>query len=203
MNKVGFGAVHPVLRCGRCGRFAGWEESRLQIVCTCRPHLDLLPVLVREAATPAERDVALALLKRHHGHVPFVAFGQAVALDTVATLVAEAENEIGAALAWRPFEGAFHIVALATGPMWQRAGLGSHLVAEAELLARRREHDRVVVTLANDNIPALYFYLRRGYRLTAVVPDSFASPRHAAGSVGFAGIPILDEIQLAKGLRLT
>ena len=53
------------------------------------------------------------------------------------TLVAEAENEIGAALAWRPFDGAFHILALATEPMWQRAGLGGHLVAEAELLARR------------------------------------------------------------------
>jgi ribosomal protein S18 acetylase RimI-like enzyme len=82
--------------------------------------------------------------------------------------------------------------------MWQRAGLAGHLVAEAELLARRREHDRVLVTLANDNIPALYFYQRHGYRLTAVVPDSFVTEREAPA--GFAGIPILDEIQLAKVL---
>jgi len=200
MNKLAFGAMHPVLRCGRCGKFADFEESRLQIVCTCRPHLDLLPVLVREA-TPEEREAALGLFKRHFGHAPLVAFGETVALDGAETLVAEAENEIGAALAWRPFAGAFHILALATEPMWQRAGLGGHLVAEAELLARRREHNRVVVTLANDNIPALYFYQRRGYRITAVVPDSFATPRSAPTPVGFAGISILDEIQLVKHLQ--
>jgi ribosomal protein S18 acetylase RimI-like enzyme len=131
--------------------------------------------------------------------VPLVAFGEVVTLEETETLVAEAENEIGAALAWRPMENAFHIVALVTEPMWQRAGLGGHLVAEAELLARRRERTRMVVTLANDNIPALYFYQRRGYRLTTVVRGSFASRRDAP-PIGFAGIPILDEIQLTKEL---
>ncbi len=199
MNELGFGAMHPVLRCGRCGKFADWEESRLQVVCTCRPHLDLLPVLVREAATPEEREGALSLFRRQLAQVPLVAFGEVVTLEETETLVAEAENEIGAALAWRPMENAFHIVALVTEPMWQRAGLGGHLVAEAELLARRRERTRMVVTLANDNIPALYFYQRRGYRITTVVPGSFASQR-SAPPVGFAGIPVLDEIQLTKEL---
>ena len=200
MNKLAFGTMHPVLRCGRCGRFAEWEESRLQIVCTCRPHLDLLPVLVREAATPEDRDKARSLFRRHLGHAPVVAFGQPVSLDGASALVAEAEKEIGAALAWRSFEDAFHIMALATEPMWQRAGLGGHLVAEAELLARRHEHGRMVVTLANDNIPALYFYQRRGYRITAVVPGSIAAQTRTP-TPGFAGIPLLDEIQLSKDLQ--
>ncbi len=200
MNNLSFGAMHPALRCGRCGRFADWEESRLQVVCSCRPHLDLLPVLVREAATPVERERALALFKRHLGHLPLVAFGEHVQLDGTETLVAGAENEIGAALIWRPFDDALHILALVTEPMWQRAGLGGHLVAEAELLARRRGQRRVLATLANDNIPALYFYQRRGYRMTTVVPGSFASGKNAPPPVGFAGIPILDEIHLTKEL---
>ena len=133
--------------------------------------------------------------------MPLTAFGQTVTLDEAETLVAEVENEVAAALAWRPVDGAFHIIAMATEPMWQRAGLGGHLVAEAELLARRQQHDRVIVTLANDNIPALYFYQRRGYRITAVVPDSLAAHRQAAEPVGFAGIPILDELQLSKNLQ--
>ena len=201
MNKMGFGALHPVLRCGRCGKFADWGESRLQIVCGCRPHLDLLPVLVRETSVAEERDTAVSIFKRHFGHAPMTAFGQPVTLDDARVLVAEVESEIGAALAWRPFDGAFHIIALATEPMWQRAGLGGHLVAEAELLARREQHDRVVVTLANDNIPALYLYQRRGYRITAVVPDAVAAHRHATDAIGFAGIPILDELQLSKNLQ--
>jgi ribosomal protein S18 acetylase RimI-like enzyme len=199
MNKPAFGGRHPVLRCGRCGKFADWEESRLQVVCDCRPHLDLLPVLVREAATPEVRERALSLFKRHFGQGSVPAFGEPVALESTETLVAEAENDIGAALAWRPLDRALHIVALVTEPMWQRAGLGGHLVAETELLARQRERSRVVVTIPNDNIPALYFYQRRGYRITAVTP--YASQPRTPALVGFAGIPVLDEVQLEKRLE--
>jgi ribosomal protein S18 acetylase RimI-like enzyme len=200
MNKLGFGALHPVLRCGRCGRFADWAESRLQIVCGCRPHLDLLPVLVREPATAAERGTALGIFKRHFGHGTLTAFGQAVTLDDQATLVAEVEHDIGAALAWRPHDGVFHIIAVATEPTWQRAGLAGYLVAEAELLARREQYGRMVATIANDNIPALYFYQRRGYRITGVIPDAAGAHRPNNEQAGFAGIPILDELQLSKSL---
>jgi ribosomal protein S18 acetylase RimI-like enzyme len=185
-----------VLRCGRCGRFVDWPESHLQIVCTCRPHLDLLPVLVREASD-ADREKALRIFARHFGHTPIVAFGAVVPLERAAMLVAEAEQEVGAALAWRPHDGALHIIALATDPMWQRAGLGGHLAAEAELLARRDGRDRLIATIMNDNIPALYFYQRRGYRVTGVVPEP--AGRHQPAS-GFGGIPIRDEIHLAKAL---
>jgi ribosomal protein S18 acetylase RimI-like enzyme len=198
MSMSGPAASHPVLRCGRCGRFADWGESRLQIVCSCRPHLDLLPVLVRDV-TAADADKVSAIFRRHFGHTPVIAFGQVVSLEGLATLVAEAETEIGAALAWRSLDDALHIVALATDPMWQRAGLGGHLVAEAELVARRRGHGRVIATIMNDNIPALYFYQRRGYRVAAVRPDSLAAV--APEAPGFAGIPIRDEIQLARTLQ--
>ena len=56
-----FGAKPAVLRCSRCGKFVDWGDARVQIVCSCRPHLDLPPVLVREEAMygtgffPAER----------------------------------------------------------------------------------------------------------------------------------------------------
>lgn len=61
MNNLAFDAKPAVLRCGRCGRFVDWEDARLQVVCGCRPHLELPPVLVREA-TPVEREKALELL---------------------------------------------------------------------------------------------------------------------------------------------
>lgn len=199
MNKLAFGAKPAVLRCGRCGTFVDWEDARLQVVCPCRPHLDLPPVLVREA-TPAEREKALELFRRDFGPAQLVAYGEAVTLDDAAALVAETEGEIGGALAWRHFDGAFHILALATDPMWQRAGVGGHLVAEAEILARRQDQPRVIVTITNDNLPALYFYQRRGYRVSAILRDSVAAHSRDRQIVGFAGIPILDEIQLVKYL---
>jgi ribosomal protein S18 acetylase RimI-like enzyme len=161
--------------------------------------LELPPVVVREALN-GERTKALELFRRHFGPAQLVAYGKAVNLDEASALIAETENEIAGALAWRPFDDAFHIVALATDPMWQRAGVGGHLVAEAEMLARVQRRPRIVATITNDNLPALYFYQRRGYRLAAIVRDSPAT--HAAGNalMGFAGIPIRDEVQLVKEL---
>jgi len=196
MNERGH-ASDPVLRCGRCGRFIDWDESRLQIVCTCRPHLDLLPVLVRDAAA-ADADKIRRLFKGQFGHTPLVAFGAVVPIDPASTLVAEAENEVGGALAWRRMDEVLHVIAVAIEPMWQRAGLGGHLVAEAELLARRLNLTRVVATISNDNIPALYFYQRRGYRITEVVPGAIAAHTGPVPPAGFAGIPVADEVHLSK-----
>ena len=50
MSPSVFSAKPSVLRCSRCGKFVDWAEARLQIVCGCRPHLDLPPVLTREAS---------------------------------------------------------------------------------------------------------------------------------------------------------
>lgn len=169
----------------------------MQVVCGCRAHLDLPPVLVREASE-ADRRLALELFRRDFGPAQLVSRGEPVCLDDAPVLVAETENDIAGALAWRPCDGALRILALATDPMWQRASIGGHLVAEAELLARREGRSRLLVTITNDNLPALYFYQRRGYRLAAVLPDSPAAHAGAAGAIGFAGIPIRDEIELIK-----
>jgi ribosomal protein S18 acetylase RimI-like enzyme len=200
MTNLAFGAKPAVLRCGRCSKFVDWEDSRLQVVCGCRPHLELPPVLVREAVV-VDREKAMDLFSRDFGHKTLVAYGEVVSLEDAAALVAETEDrEIAGALAWRRFDGALHILALATDPTWQRAGVGGHLVAEAESLARRQSQPRVIVTITNDNIPALYFYQRRGYRMSAILRDSVAAHSRDHIAMGFAGIPVLDEIQLSKNL---
>lgn len=194
-----FGAKPAVLRCGRCGKFVDWEEAQLQIICTCRPHIDLPPVFVREA-TDADGPAVRALFDRDFGATSVVAFGEVLDLNAVPALVAAMRDEPSGALAYRLLGDALHIVALATDPMWQRTGVGGHLVAEAELFARRLRLGRVVVATTNDNLPALYFYQRRGYRITELVPESLLE--HAAiMRPGFAGIPVRDEIRLEKRLE--
>ena len=190
---------HPaVLRCGRCGRIASWDDARVQIVCGCRSRLDLPPPLVREAALH-DRPRALEIFAREFGDRQLVAAGHPVSVEEGELLVGETEDGIAGALAWRPLEQGLHIIALATDPIWQRSGVGGYLLAEAELIAKRHSHARVLVTITNDNIPALYFYQRRGYRVTAVLADvvAAAQPQRRI-RVGFAGIPIRDEIQLTK-----
>ena len=189
-----------VLRCGRCGRVAGWPEARLQVVCGCRPRVDLPPPLVREASA-ADRELANDIFRREFGGRQLVANGEPVSPDDAELLVAETEGGVAGALAWRRLGDSLHVIALATDPMWQRAGIGSYLLAEAELIARRLKIPRIVVTLSNDNIPAQYFYQRRGYRVTRVLSDAISAQPRNRGLVGFANIPIVDELQLSKDLQ--
>jgi GNAT superfamily N-acetyltransferase len=199
MTPADFDSRPAVLRCGRCGRVADWNDARVQVVCDCRPRLELPPPLVREAS-PADRARALEIFDREFRGRQLVADGQPVSVADAEMLVAETEGGITGALAWRCRNGLLHIVALATDPMWQRAGVGGYLLAEAEALARRSGLPRVLATMTNDNIPALYFYQRRGYRLSAVLNGVVASQSPNKAMAGFAGIPIEDEIQLAKAL---
>ena len=77
-------------------------------------------------------------------------------------------------------------------------GVGGHLVAEAELIARRLNLTRIVVSTTNDNLPALYFYQRRGYRLTEVRTDAISAAGGPSDIVGFGGIPMRDQFRLEK-----
>jgi ribosomal protein S18 acetylase RimI-like enzyme len=199
MSPSVFSAKPSVLRCSRCGRFVDWAEARLQIVCSCRPHLDLPPVLTREASA-TDRLAALELFRRDFGRTSIATFGEVIPLDETSTIVADMQGDISGALAWRPREEALQIVALATDPMWQRSGVGGYLVAEAEMVARRSGVTRVVLATTNDNLPALYFYQRRGYRITEVVRDAWRDHAELTIGVGFATIPVLDELRLEKTL---
>jgi GNAT superfamily N-acetyltransferase len=197
-----FGTKPAVLRCSRCGTFVDWAEARAQVVCECRPRIELPPVLVREAAD-VDRAGALDLFQRDFGRSGIIAFGQLMDLDAAPTIVAEMNGEIGGALAYRLVDAGLHIVALATDPMWQRSGVGGHLVAEAELLARRLHIPKVIVTMTNDNLPALYFYQRRGYHVSEWIPNGVTRHAKTMSLQGFGGIPIRDEVRLEKTLNIS
>ena len=193
-----FSAKPSVLRCARCGRFVDWAEARLQLVCGCRPHVDL-PALKVRACAPEERPAVLDLFQRDFGTTRVEAFGAEHDLANLPVLVALVkDDQLAGALGYRMNEDALQMLALATDPMWQRAGVGGHLVAEAESLARANGRVRAVLTTSNDNLPALYFYQRHRYQITSVTPGSLVAS--ASGRPGFAGIEVRDEIQLEKTL---
>ena len=86
----------------------------------------------------------------------------------------------------------------------KQRGIGSALIARVVTEARERGCRRLWLVTTNDNLDALRFYQRRGFRLEAVDPGAVNRARQLKPSiplVGEYGILLRDEIQL--GMKLT
>jgi ribosomal protein S18 acetylase RimI-like enzyme len=80
-------------------------------------------------------------------------------------------------------------------------GAGSALLSAIESAAKAAGATRIWLITTNDNLHALGFYQRRGYRLVAVYPGAVDEARKLKPSIpeiGNDGIPIHDEIELEK-----
>lgn len=84
----------------------------------------------------------------------------------------------------------------------RRRGVGSALVAEAKRVAAAANCTRLWVITTNDNLDALRFYQRRGFRLAALhrgaVDDSRLRLKPEIPLLGDLGIPLRDELELEQ-----
>jgi ribosomal protein S18 acetylase RimI-like enzyme len=84
-------------------------------------------------------------------------------------------------------------------------GIGTALIEAAEAEARQTGGRRLWLITTNDNVDALRFYQRRGFRLVALRPGGVDDARQrlkpGIGLVGEHGIPIHDELMLAREIE--
>jgi len=81
----------------------------------------------------------------------------------------------------------------------ERVGIGSALIAAVQEKASSEGCTRLWLVTTNDNLPALDFYQKRGFRIAAVRPGEVERSRQLKPEIpsfGFQGIPIRDEIEL-------
>ena len=81
----------------------------------------------------------------------------------------------------------------------RRAGIGTLLIEAAAGKARRSGCNEVRLTTTNDNVDALRFYQRRGFRLAELRPGAVDRSRREKPEIprtGEYGIPLHDEIDL-------
>ncbi len=79
------------------------------------------------------------------------------------------------------------------------AGAGTALLDAAGRAARDAGCGRLWLITTNDNLRALRFYQRRGFRLVAVHPDAVERSRALKAlipEIGLDGIPLRDELEL-------
>ncbi len=115
-------------------------------------------------------------------------------------LVAEEDGRLLGVLTYVHEREQCEILTLHASRQWR--GIGSALVEAVERLAAQRGCTRLWVVTTNDNVDALRFYQRRGFRLAALHPgavdDSRARLKPEIPTVGDHGIPLRDEVELEK-----
>jgi GNAT superfamily N-acetyltransferase len=84
-------------------------------------------------------------------------------------------------------------------------GIGSALLTAVQDVARRAACTRLWVVTTNDNVDALRFYQRRGFRLARLRADAVNESRRTLKPeipvVGSYGIELRDELELEMDLR--
>jgi GNAT superfamily N-acetyltransferase len=79
------------------------------------------------------------------------------------------------------------------------AGIGSELLSAVKRVAEKSGCHRLWLITTNDNKPAMEFYKKRGFTVTAVHNDAIEESRRLKPEIpqiGVDGIPIRDEIEM-------
>ena len=115
-------------------------------------------------------------------------------------LLAERGAGIVGVLAYIVHDEATEVLALYVDERW--TGVGSALLDALESLASARGSSRLWLITTNDNVDALRFYQRRGFRLAAIdrgaVDRSRANLKPGIPRTGLHGIRIRDELTLER-----
>jgi ribosomal protein S18 acetylase RimI-like enzyme len=83
------------------------------------------------------------------------------------------------------------------------AGIGTALLEAVEEAARERGCSRLQLVTTNNNLRALAFYQKRGFRLVSLIPGAIDDARKLKPSipqVDGQGLPIRDELRLERSL---
>jgi ribosomal protein S18 acetylase RimI-like enzyme len=115
----------------------------------------------------------------------------------LAGFIAERSGRLTGLLTYHVAGDVLEIVTL--NAIERRVGIGTLLIEAAVGKARRCGGREIRLTTTNDNIDALRFYQRRGFRLAELRPgavDRSRQEKPAIPTVGSYGIPLHDEIDL-------
>ncbi|MBN2472831.1 MAG: GNAT family N-acetyltransferase [Anaerolineae bacterium] len=156
--------------------------------------------------TPTDRGTVRRLLAARWGTARIVVHGTVYEADTLPGFLAAAGAEPAGLVTYHITGTSCEIVSLDS--LREGIGIGGALVEAVRAAAAAAGCTRLWLVTTNDNLPALRFYQKRGFRITAVHPGAVDAARQIKPEIpltGHAGIPLHDEIALAMPLenRLT
>lgn len=146
---------------------------------------------------PEDHDVIVEFLQHHWGGPEIVSLGRVHDAASLPGYIAPSPaGDLNGLITLHVDEQGCEIVTM--NSVFQGRGIGTNLVSCAEIYARDHGSMRVWLVTTNDNVDAMAFYMRRGFRMTRVHRDSIEGARKLKPSIphtGLYGIPILDQVE--------
>lgn len=144
-----------------------------------------------------ERPLVASFLEAQWGSVQIVSRGSVHEADTLPAFIAIWDEQMVGLVTYCIHEDVCEIVSLDS--LMVKIGVGTALVEAVIQEAAQYGCQRVWLITSNDNLTALGFYQRRGFRLVAVYQGAIDDARMIKPSIPYSGmdnIPIHDEIEL-------
>lgn len=151
------------------------------------------------AIGPADEPLIAQLLQQHWGDRKVVSRGKVYDGAMLPGFIAEREGSPVGLITLHYENDACEVVTL--DAFIARKGIGKELLCNAENDARARGCHRLWLITTNDNVDALAFYQKVGFRIVAVHLDAVSEARRVKPQIPLVaenGIPIRDEIELEK-----
>jgi ribosomal protein S18 acetylase RimI-like enzyme len=158
------------------------------------------PIQIR-AVGPADREWVRQFTAEHWGSDKMITRGKVLYISEQEGFIAEMGGEVVGFVSFRVEGPECEITSLDS--MREGLGTGSRLIEQVAGAARVAGCTRLFLITTNDNLHALRFYQRRGFRLAALYPGAVNESRKLKPEIpliGNDGIPLRDEIELEMDL---
>lgn len=117
--------------------------------------------------------------------------------------IAQQDNLVSGLITYQVTKPECEIITLDS--LVEGVGIGSQLIDKVKNIAIESGCNRLTVTTTNENLGAIGFYQRRGFKLRAIFPGAVEKVRELKPTIpmtGNNGIPIRDEILLEMSLAV-
>ena len=151
---------------------------------------------------PTDRETITQFIQDRWGAAFVVGHGQVYYPADLPGWICLDRDKIAGLLTYQVYRKACEVVSIDS--LFPGQGIGSSLINAVAQTARELGCRKLWLVTTNDNLDALRFYQRRGFRLRKVFPGAVEKSRQIKPEIpllGKYGIPIWDEIELVFPLE--
>jgi GNAT superfamily N-acetyltransferase len=156
-----------------------------------------MPIIRIRPVQDDDRGWVAGLLHEHWHSTRVVSRGRVHEADRLPGFIAEVGGEPVGLLTYRIDGKQCELISM--NSLREGIGIGAALIGAAREVARDAGCRRLWLITTNDNLAAVRFYQKRGFRLAAVHCDALEESRKLKPEIPFVGrdgIPLRDEIEM-------